>query len=637
MNFIPRLGRIGPVLNWLAFTALVGAVLGAGSAILDSIHNGYFSESFRNLAGRSIQASVMKGTGFGLLTGLVGVIVFVAMWPVCRVIWRNWRSAALAAALGVPLLGILLVLAYFLNVEILPEFLSLTSVLGNLVLAGAIFLLWWTGTRWLLPRQSALGSVASSATLSLALGLGLAGLLAATVALARAWRVETPAGAPNVLIVLIDALRADRLGCYGYSRNTSPNIDEIARAGWRFDAAFAQSNWTKPSVAALITGLYPRQTSVSPDTWSHAGAQGEVLVDSLSPQHLTLAEFLGALGYETGAFGENHHLLRKLGFAQGYLTHEWREPMLTGSAFTKFTKKFRSGFTAEWISDHFVKWLGSTKGPKFFAYLHHINVHWPYTSPPPFAGMFMKTRPTEDFNSTKFMVRAIEGIRGQSGRAPSAETLRAMSDAYDEGIRHVDSEIGRIMRVLKQRGLYDNTLIVITADHGEEFMEHGLLGHGKALYDESIRVPLVIKFPCPGSRCGPRTVTTQVELVDVFPTVVREVGRTPPASMPGTVLYEEASARKFVFSETAQSIALRTPERKWIYDKQHDSGKLFDLRTDARELNDIAGQQAETARDLTARTLDFTVLYAPEDKYASSAVEADAKMLEGLKALGYVK
>ena len=636
MRFMPRLSRVSPVLNWLAFTTLAGVVWGAWVGFSDSVDNAYFSESFRNLAGRIIQTSAFEGAGRGLLAGLAGLAAFLVMWPACRIVWRNWRSAAFGAALGVPSVGILLIVLYVLNIEFLPEFFSLTSIFGNLLVAGAVILLWWSGTRWLMPRQAALGRLGSNSTLFMTLGIGLSVSLASSVAIARSWRVEVPADHPNVLIVLIDALRADRLGCYGYGRNTSPNIDELAKAGWRFDAAFAQSNWTKPSVASLITGLYPRQTSVSPDTWSQAGAQGEVLVDSLSPRHVTLAEFLGALGYETGAFGENHHLLRELGFAQGYVTHDWREPPMTGGL-AKFTKKLRSGFTAEWISDRFVRWLGSIDNRKFFAYLHHIDVHWPYQSPPPFAGMFMKTRPPEDFNSTKFMVRAIEGIRGQGGQAPHPETVRAMSDAYDEGIRHVDAEVGRVMRALKQKGLYDNTLIIITADHGEEFMDHGLLGHGKALYDESIRVPLVVKFPCPGPRCISRTVTRQVELVDVFPTVADEVGRPPPESMAGTALHETHPTRKFVFSETARGIALRSPEQKWIYDKQDDNGRLFDLRTDPGEHNDVARLKVATARDFTTRALDFTVMYSPDTKYASQSVEADAKMLQGLKALGYVK
>ena len=636
MSFTSGLRRVVPALTWLAATTFVGAMSGSVTGILNSLDNGYFGEPFRNLAGRVIQQSVLKGAGFGLLAGLVGVAVFLAMWPLCRLKWGNWRSAALAATLTVPFLGLLLVIAYVLNVRFLPAFFSPVSILANLLATAAVILAWWAVVRRLLPRQAALERLTEKSAPGLTLGLGLAVLLASSVGLARIWRAEPPAGDPNVLIVLIDALRPDRLGAYGYGRDTSPNIDKLAMDGWRFDAAFAQSNWTKPSVAALITGLYPRQTSVNPGTWSEAGAQGEVLVDSLSPEHVTLAEFLAARGYETSAFGENHHLLRKLGFAQGYFTYEWREPISAGPL-TGFLKKLQSGFTAEWISERFIGWLGSIEGRRFYSYLHHIDVHWPYKSPPPFAGMFMKTPPPEDFNSTKFMVRAIEGIRAATDEAPSPETVRAMSDAYDEGIRYVDAEVGRVIEALKQRGLYDDTLIVITADHGEEFMDHGLLSHGKALYDESIRVPLVVKFPCPGPHCRRRTVTTQVQLVDVFPTIVRTLGMEPPEYMVGRALYETAPARKFVFSESARAIAIRSPEWKWIYDKQRNTGKLFELRTDAGELNDIAGQKTDMARELTTRVVDFTTTYAADTRFAGKSVEADAKMLENLKALGYVK
>ncbi len=177
----------------------------------------------------------------------------------------------------------------------------------------------------------------------------------------------------------------------------------------------------------------------------------------------------------------------ELGFAQGYQTYDWLQPFRL-SALAKINNRYRpefaGNFVAERIDDHFLDWLESNADGRFFAYLHHINVHWPYRSPAPFSGMYMKSPPSEDFNVEKFMPNTNEKHLTGSGPRLSPETLRAMSDAYDEGIRYVDDSLGKMFAELARRGLYDNTLIIITADHGEEFMEHGLIGHGETLYDE---------------------------------------------------------------------------------------------------------------------------------------------------------
>jgi arylsulfatase A-like enzyme len=255
--------------------------------------------------------------------------------------------------------------------------------------------------------------------------------------------------------------------------------------------------------------------------------------------------------------------------------------------------------------------------------------------------MFTEKPAPEDFNSGNFLPGMVSKLKEDSGATVNPETLRAMSDAYDETIRYIDDGLGRLFELLKSRGLYDNTLVIITADHGEEFMEHGLLGHGLSLYDEVIRVPLIVKFPCPGPHCSPRVVTSQVELVDVFPTVLQVLGIEPPASLVGRSLAEEASAPRAAFSEFKSNsefksqIALRTPEWKWIYDDQADAGELYNLSQDPRETVDLAADEPAVRELLSVRVLDFAATHASIG--AGNAVVADEKMLENLEALGYVK
>ena len=251
--------------------------------------------------------------------------------------------------------------------------------------------------------------------------------------------------------------------------------------------------------------------------------------------------------------------------------------------------------------------------------------------------MFTTKASPEDFNDLKFMPSTNSRLRRGGGETLNPDTLRAMSDAYDEGIRYVDDGLGKVFDALIRRGLYDDTLIIVLADHGDEFMEHGLLSHGWTLYDEVIRVPLIVKFPCPGPHCAPRIVNRQVELVDVFPTVMSVLGAKPPANLVGRNLSEEAAESRIAYSELFTMVALRTPERKWIYDERDDAGKLFNLAQDPGETDDLAAREPAT-RDLMAlRVLDFAATYRRDEAADARAVEADEKMLENLKALGYVK
>jgi arylsulfatase A-like enzyme len=211
-----------------------------------------------------------------------------------------------------------------------------------------------------------------------------------------------------------------------------------------------------------------------------------------------------------------------------------------------------------------------------------------------------------------------------------------MSNAYDEGIRYVDDSLGKVFDELKRRGLYDNTLIIVTADHGEEFLEHGLLGHGESLYDEVIRVPLIVKFPCPGPHCGTRRIDSQVELVDIGPTILQAAGLPRPEAMVGRSLAQPLTEGRSAFSEWDQSVSLRTPQWKLIYDHERDSAELYDLAADPAEVRDRSESDRELNAILMARVLDFTTTHQSVVAADSSTVEADERMLENLRALGYV-
>jgi glucan phosphoethanolaminetransferase (alkaline phosphatase superfamily) len=352
MQMPTLLRKFAPALNWTAFTVLIGALAGVIGALRLASSNAYFQEPMRNLAGRVLELGALRGTWLGLLAALAGFLVFAIAWPIGRIVFRSARKATLGAAAAIPALALLGIVAYWLNLQVLPSFLSAASLLGNAALIIVALILWWLTVKRLARHDARLRVIAGSGTAMATMAALLVFVVGLPIALAMAWKVNVDAQNPNVLIVLIDALRADRLGAYGYHRDTSPNLDKLASEGIRFDAAIAQASWTKPSIASMLTGLYARQTSVSSSSWAEEGQEGAILVQTLAPRHVTLAEQLVSMGYETGAFGENHHLLPDLGFSQGYLRYEWKQPVRI-APLRQIVKRFESPFVADWINDRF--------------------------------------------------------------------------------------------------------------------------------------------------------------------------------------------------------------------------------------------------------------------------------------------
>jgi arylsulfatase A-like enzyme len=525
------------------------------------------------------------------------------------------------ATAAVPVITIYVGVGWYVNRYYLPSLFSVPSITANLVFTGIAALLWY-GLTLLIERFRAkphpLKFLQGRAPVLIVVTALIATQLTRLLVPPAIDRPKT-----NVLVVLVDALRPDRLGIYGYTRPTSPNLDALAHEGWVFTNAIASAPWTKPSVASLFTSLYPRQHGISKASWGHRDEQGITRVQLLSNRLITLAEVMANAGYRTGAFGFNNNVMPELGFAQGFETYEMQ---IGGRP------------RAREINRHFMEWLSDSQDG-FFAYLHHLDVHWPYRTPAPFAGLYAGKQPDVDYNSTKFAEWIETKYRKRHGPLKlETGTVQHMSDAYDEGIQFVDTELGHLFRELKARGLYDNTLIIVTADHGEEFLEHGYLLHSHSLYDELLRVPLIIKFPCPGPNCAPRTIAEQIELIDLMPTILSAVGSNVPRDVVGRDLTSvKAPKREFAFSEMGDRIALRTNQFKFIYNLESLTEELYDLQTDPNEQKNLAKED----RDLTATFVDrmFQWLAEIEAKAATEGKEviADENMLEKLRSLGYIE
>lgn len=313
-------------------------------------------------------------------------------------------------------------------------------------------------------------------------------------------RLAGKAAPPNVILYLVDTLRADRIGVYGSARPTSPRVDEFARTSTLFQHAVAQAPWTRASVASILTGLGP---------WMH-GVQ--TVDDSLAEAAVTLPELLRDAGYRTAAFSTNGNVSPATGMGQGF-----------GDFFLGM-----EGLRSSVVTLQVLAWLDAHAAPKpFFLYVHTADPHAPYEP------------------SREDRLRFAPGVRPEAGTAGDLKRVYAARGAerkafvrelillYDGEVAGNDRSFGALLDGLKSRNLYDGTLIVFLADHGEELGEHGELGHAHDLYRELLDIPLIVKWP--GQTRGDR-VREVAQHVDLLPTILHAAGLRPPDGLPGTDL-----------------------------------------------------------------------------------------------------
>ncbi|MDX1631559.1 MAG: sulfatase, partial [Thermoanaerobaculia bacterium] len=381
---------------------------------------------------------------------------------------------------------------------------------------------------------------------------------------------------PNVFIYLIDTLRADHLGCYGYPRPISPEIDSFAGNAVLFRRAVAPSSWTRSSVASLLTGVHPR---------SH-GAIGRD--DALPEEARTLAELLQDAGYRTTAFITNGNVGARAGFAQGF--DEFRH---LEEEDTERIHRF-----SDELNEAFFDWLDSepeTSEP-LFAYVHATDPHGPYTPPEPFRSRFAsRVRDPQ----VGLMEPLQELTRGE--RVPTDSLRRDLLALYDAEIAFNDAQFGAFLDGLEARGLDRSSVVVLVSDHGEEFYDHGWWQHGKTLYREQIWVPLVVKLPREGA--GGSVVEPVVGLVDVVPTLLELAGVDPPPLVQGESLLPLLSGgdvpggprRAFAHLDLDQRFgeSVVTRDSHFVFHRnEHWTGPgLFDWSRDPEETRNLADER----------------------------------------------
>jgi arylsulfatase A-like enzyme len=474
---------------------------------------------------------LLIAVGLGLLAGLVEVVALAikrAMSP--QVVFQTediiWMAPVADALFLLALGGTLVVLQKVLRfipswvivflLATLSAFIMILS-LGPLHIAAQILIAAGIGVQLARLARTRGASMSRTARRGTPLLAGLVLLLGVGLHLRRGWTERSgvsrlaPAetGAPNVILLVLDTVRWFNLSSYGYPRPTTPEIEKWSRGAVRFDQALATAPWTLPSHVSLFTGRLPHETSA---TWL-------VPMDGAQP---TLAEVLAEHGYATAGFVANlNYTSRESGLSRGFLHYEdYRirpAEILFSSALGKLLVSTR---TTQWrmlrksaalVNDEFLGWLDDRpEGRPFFVFLNYFDAHDPYEPPAPFDAQFGAAGGGD-----------VDDLESRSGRGTSAR-LQAAQRAYDGTIAYMDQQIGRLLSELERRQLKDNTILIITSDHGEQFGEKGLIRHGNSLYRTLVQVPLFVSVP--GVTTGRRDVATPVSLRDVPATILDFAG-----------------------------------------------------------------------------------------------------------------
>ena len=439
----------------------------------------------------------------------------------------------------------------------------------------------------------------------------------------------------NIVLITIDALRADHLSCYGYNRNTSPNIDKIAEKGIIFKNATATSSWTAPSMASLFTSVYPVNHGVIHGLgYKKAGYRQEVFSDKLT----TLAEILKAHGYTTIGIASNLHLSEKLRFARGFDFFRCLPFVPADSV---------NGIICRWEDE--IKKYG-----KCFLWIHYIDPHYPYSPREPWINHYLSEESMLQISnlsdmSTRDLIIFYNKLK-EDNQELSKQTMTMLKKnllaRYDSEINYVDSYIGELIQIFDQD---DNTIIIITSDHGEEFFEYDYVGHGNNLHHETTHIPLIIKLP---SSYKKGIVEKNISLVDVMPAILHTLNITAPDQTLGQSFWEkkgplfwlkkmllrkESSEYKFAELDNWYTLkSIITPEWKYIYDYKDNTEQLYNIKSDPMELNNLADKKAKQCNKLREQLFKWV---SDSKKYSTTkqSLKLSPEEKEKLKELGYIK
>ncbi|MBI4004251.1 MAG: sulfatase [Candidatus Omnitrophica bacterium] len=551
-----------------------------------------------------------------------------------------------------------------------PQLLALPSLL----VTGLWTLAWLIGS-WILLRPPGRPSASFETSWVRPLRglmLGLLVVAGASLMLPSLWirthqvlgARDVPGGTqrPNILLIVMDTARADRFSSYGYHRKTTPNLDRLAQDGVLFERASSAAPWTLPSHATLFTGLYPAQ---------HQAERPHPRLDS---RFATLAELLYDHGYQTAGFSNNHWVSREMNFHQGF---EHFDDMLDGGrlinrlAVVRVMKKVTGLVTrrlddgAEATNQSVRRWLKTVFDPgrPFFVFINYREPHFPYKPPEAFRSRFLR-HPREPVEKVLEVAASLHRFAPAAHQAARVDRpmRQLLNDLYDGEIAYLDAKIGELLGELETRRLLDDTVVIVTSDHGENIGDHGLFGHQFSVYETLLHVPLVLRYPA-GLPAG-RRVAERVSLVDLLPTLIELLSLAAPslqAALPGhswvgsslvvapdlpirseyaapVPMLARSRTRGQAIDERSFMRSLKSLSRGgvkfiWASDGHHE---LYDLRHDPGESQNVIQQFPDTARALKAELDQW--LTAMQSAGTPEDVEPMREWTrKELRALGYLQ
>lgn len=468
------------------------------------------------------------------------------------------------------------------------------------------------------------------------------------------------ASKPNILMVMLDSARPEFLSCYTPGLGTSPGIDRVAERGLLFETAIGPSAWTFPVMASVFTGMLPTK---------HGGHDEHQLLDSKYP---TLAEVLGRHGYQTAGFADVPYVGPSTRLNRGFdVLSNMRVPEVSGmskalKAVGRVHRKLSGGYnkTCETrvLMGEVFRWYERMRDPQrpFFLYVHTDETHAPFLPPPTYRRRF-----TQLSKSHMYAINQDKQLF-VSGQVPMSEgdfaNLRALARAE---VAYFDAWLGQLLERLDRDGLLEDMVVVIAADHGDNFGEHGLLRHGLCLYDTLVHVPLIVKTP--GSSVGGR-VRPMVQLIDVFPTLLAAAGIADTATFaefqgrdlvqqarmgrhaeyvvselyrPGQGLWQKKAPDfmpEFLDRYDRRLRAVRTNTHKFIW-SSNGRHELYDITADPGETRNIVNLDVRRAAEMEGMLDDWLASFHRTEPEAAYAVEdtADDRVFERLRELGYVE
>lgn len=455
---------------------------------------------------------------------------------------------------------------------------------------------------------------------------------------------------PNILLIVIDATRAKNLSLYGYSRPTTPNLERFAERCVVYDTAISPAGWSLPAHASMFTGLYP----------SKHGAHDQHKF--LSPEHITMAEWLHARGYDTLAFCDNAYVGPSTGLDRGFDRFN-KDFNNTPDYLREINRKLNIGLAsllgqrdsgarhANKQVQSALRHLQPSEKP-FFMFIHYSEPHAPYRLPRKFRcfmpdGISFRSAQQVNQDPWKYLI---------DPDSMDEEDFKALTAIYDAEIAYADERIAQVLGWFEERNILDETMVIITADHGENIGDHKMMAHKYCLYDTLLHVPLLIQFPTGSVK--PDRFTHQVQTLDIFPTIMSMLGEASSETYRSLQGYDITSSERHEFTIAEQSLPdlttfykrypgvdvsrydrslkmIRTDRYKYIWasDGNHE---LFDLQVDPDEEQNIIKDQQKIAKDLDRQLTSWQDSFeaaAPSEP----APEFDEEIKARLRALGYLE